>query len=151
MATTYKLIQRRDMHKGATEGAKLYYAQAKSSGVSGMDRLCMLINERSTVSSADVKAVLDSLIFVIKLELSDGKIVQLGEFGNFRVTFGSEGSKEEKDFVTSKIRRPKYTFSPGKALRDQAKIMSFERVDAKKAIEIPVKPNTGGEEKPGGL
>jgi len=151
MATTYKLIQRRDMHKGATEGDKLYYAQAKSNGVSSMDRLCMLINERSTVSSADVKAVLDSLIFVIKLELSDGKIVQLGEFGNFRVTFGSEGAKEEKDFVTSKIRRPKYTFSPGKALRDQAKIMSFERIEAKKATETPVTSDAGGDEKPGEL
>ena len=36
MATTYKLVQRRDMHKGATEGDKLYYAQAKSTGTSDM-------------------------------------------------------------------------------------------------------------------
>ena len=36
MATTYKLVQRRDMHKGATEGDKLYYAQAKSTGTSDL-------------------------------------------------------------------------------------------------------------------
>ena len=93
MATTYKLVQRRDMHKGATEGDKLYYAQAKSTGTSDMERLCSMIGERSCVSSADVKAVLDSLIYVMKLEMSDGKIVQLGEFGNFRITFGSEGRR----------------------------------------------------------
>ena len=43
MATTYKLVQRRDMHKGATEGDKLYYAQAKSTGTSDMERLCSMI------------------------------------------------------------------------------------------------------------
>lgn len=135
MATTYKLIQRKDMHKGAAAGAKLYYAQAKSTGTSGMERLCSMISERSTVSSADVKAVLDSLIYVMKLELSDGKIVQLGEFGNFRITFGSEGTKEMKEFNTTKIRRPKYTFAPGKALRSQAKVLEFERVTVKKEEE----------------
>ena len=124
MATTYKLVQRRDMHKGATEGDKLYYAQAKSTGTSDMERSC--------VSSADVKAVLDSLIYVMKLEMSDGKIVQLGEFGNFRITFGSEGTKVEKDFNATKIRRPKYTFSPGKALRSQAKVLRFEKVSVEK-------------------
>ena len=81
MATTYKLVQRRNMHKDAPAGSKLFYAQAKSMGTSGMERLCSMISERSTVSSADVKAVLDSLIYVMKLELSDAKIVQLGEFG----------------------------------------------------------------------
>lgn len=128
MATTYKLVQRRDMHKGATAGSKLYYAQAKSLGTSGMERLCSMISERSTVSSADVKAVLDSLIYVMKLELSDGKIVKLGEFGNFRVTFGSDGTVTEKEFNATKIRSPKYTFAPGKALRDQAKVLTFEKV-----------------------
>lgn len=135
MATTYKLVQRRDMHKGATAGTKLYYAQAKSTGTSGMERLCSMISERSTVSSADVKAVIDSLIYVMKLEMSDGKIVQLGEFGNFRITFGSEGTKEVKDFNATKIRRPKYTFAPGKALRSQAKDLQFKRVTVEKEVE----------------
>ena len=94
--------------------------------------VCSMIGERSCVSSADVKAVLDSLIYVMKLEMSDGKIVQLGEFGNFRITFGSEGTKVEKDFNATKIRRPKYTFSPGKALRSQAKVLRFEKVSVEK-------------------
>ena len=121
MATTYKLVQRRDMHKGATEGDKLYYAQAKSTGTSDMERLCSMIGERSCVSSADVKAVLDSLIYVMMLEMSDGTIVQLGE-----------GTKVEKDFNATTSRRPKYTFSPGKALRSQAKVLRFEKVSVEK-------------------
>lgn len=146
MATTYKLVQRRNMHKDAPQGSKLFYAQAKSIGTAGMERLCAMISERSTVSSADVKAVLDSLIYVMKLELSDAKIVQLGEFGNFRVTFGSAGTETEKEFNATKIRRPKYTFTPGKALREQAKILTFEKV-------VPEKPKEegGSGEKPDDL
>lgn len=113
MATFYKLVQRNDLHKGAPENAKLFYAQAKAAGTSDLGRLCDMINERSTVSSADVKAVLDSLVYVMKRELSDGRIVQLGEFGNFRITFGSIGVPVEKDFHASMIRRPKYTFTTG--------------------------------------
>ena len=71
MATTYKLVQRRDMHKGATEGDKLYYAQAKSTGTSDMERLCSMIGERSCVSSADVKAVLDSLCLLYTSDAAD--------------------------------------------------------------------------------
>ena len=107
-----------------------------------MERLCSMISERSTVSSADVKAVLDSLIYVMKLELSDSKIVKLGEFGNFRVTFGSDGTVTEKEFNATKIRRPKYTFVPGKALREQAKVLTFEKV-------VPEKPKeASGDDRP---
>lgn len=142
MATTYKLVQRRNMHKGAPAGSKLFYAQAKSTGTCVMDRLCSMIGERSCVSSADIKAVLDSLIYVMKLELSDGKIVQLGEFGNIRMTFGSAGTETEKEFNASKIRRPKYTFTPGKALREQAKVLTFEKVTPTAA------PEQGGNDRP---
>ena len=38
----------------------------------------------------------------------------------------------EKDFNATKIRRPKYTFSPGKALRSQAKVLRFEKVSVEK-------------------
>ena len=96
-----------------------------------MERLCSMIGERSCVSSADVKAVLDSLIYVMKLEMSDGKIVQLGEFGNFHRSV-MRTKKVEKDFNATKIRRPKYTFSPGKALRSQAKVLRFEKVSVEK-------------------
>ncbi|MCC8153770.1 MAG: hypothetical protein LIP01_05870 [Tannerellaceae bacterium] len=71
--------------------------------------------------------MLDSLIYVIKLELSDGKIVRLADLGNFRLTFGSEGTETEKEFTSACIRRPKYTFVPGKALRDQAQIIKYEK------------------------
>lgn len=138
MAVQYKLIPRKDLHKGAGENDKLFYAQAKSSGTCDVERLCGMISERATVSSADVKAVLDSLNYVMRVELSDGKIVQLGEFGNFRLTFGSEGKIEEKEFSSANIRRPKLKFSPGKTLRNMIKTVDFVKCTPEVIVkEIP--------------
>ena len=90
MAQGYKLVLR-PSEPGVKDSKKLYYAVSKSTGFTDIRRLCKLIAARSTVSSADVKAVLDNLNYVLDLELQDGRIVQLGEFGNFRITVGSEG------------------------------------------------------------
>ena len=114
------------------KAAGKYYAQVVLAPEMTQRQIIDQIADRCTVTGSDVKAVLDSLIYVMKLEMSDGKIVQLGEFGNFRITFGSEGTKVEKDFNATKIRRPKYTFSPGKALRSQAKVLRFEKVSVEK-------------------
>lgn len=50
-----------------------------TNGYTEEDSLYDLIAARSTVSSADVKVVLDSLNFVLDRELRAGYIVQMGE------------------------------------------------------------------------
>ncbi|MEG1545251.1 MAG: hypothetical protein RR382_12140, partial [Tannerellaceae bacterium] len=97
MAQGFKLVQR--MSKpGVKDSEKKFYAVSKNNGTSGLKHLCKMIGARSTVSSADVKAVLDSLNFVMDMELQEGRIVQLGEFGNFRMSVSSDGVVETKDF-----------------------------------------------------
>ncbi|MCD7931198.1 MAG: HU family DNA-binding protein [Tannerellaceae bacterium] len=127
MKNFYKLISRRNLYKNARPGSRLYYAQAKSNGRSNLTYLCSIISARSTVTSADVKAVLDSLVYVLSTELASGRIVELGEFGNFRVTIGSIGTETPEAFTKACLRRPKIIFHPGKELRDLLKTLRFER------------------------
>ncbi|MCD7936902.1 MAG: HU family DNA-binding protein [Tannerellaceae bacterium] len=127
MALSYKLISRRNLAKDAPADSRLYYAQTRATGEATLSEICSLIQERSTVSSADVKAVLDSLIFVMKHELANGRIVRLTDFGSFRITFGSTGTETEEEFTSACIRRPKYTFTPGPELRDRAKTLRYEK------------------------
>ena len=101
---------------------------AKSNGTSSLKHLCKLIAARSTVSSADVKAVLDNLNFVMDLELQEGRIVQLGEFGNFRLSVSSDGVTDQKDFDNSLLRKPKIVFTPGSELRETKKTTEFTKV-----------------------
>ena len=72
MSVKYKLIQRKDMSTDAGPGSKLYYAQAVSAGEMTLDELCEDIAESSTVTSADVKAVLDRLGWILSKNLKAG-------------------------------------------------------------------------------
>lgn len=146
MAQNYKLVEK--MTKpGDKTSARKFYVVAKSNGLSDLPYLCKLISARSTVSSADVKAVLDSLNYVLDLELQSGRIVQLGEFGNFRLSVSSEGAETVKAFDGSMLRKPKIIFTPGAPLRETKKTLEFSRITSQESEDAggnaPVK---GGED-----
>lgn len=132
MSQGYKLVKRRSK-PGDKQSAKKYYAVTKSNGVSDLTYLCKLISARSTVSSADVKAVLDSFNYVLDLELQQGRIVQLGEFGNFRLSVGSEGADTEEEFDSSMLRSPKIVFTPGAYLQESKKTTEFSKLPGEKS------------------
>ena len=104
MAQGFKLVLR-PSKPGEKDSEKKFYAVSKTNGTSSMKTLCKLISARSTVSSADVKAVLDNLNFVLDMELQEGRIVRLGDFGSFRISVSSDGVTDKKDFNTSMLQK----------------------------------------------
>lgn len=116
---------------GAEKDSVKNYAIAKTSGTSDLNKLCKLICSRSTLSSADVKAVLDSLNWAMDLELSSGNVVQLGEFGNFRMSINSEGTNTPEDFDATKIKGARIIFSR-LALRTTRNEVNFEPLEVTK-------------------
>ena len=127
------------------------YAIPKYSGYADLAHLCKLISARCTASSADVKAVLDSLLFVLDLELQAGRIVQLGELGNFRLSLSSEGTAERDDFSESKLRKARVIFTPGEALRTTVETTSFAAFTPEATDEVEEGGGEEEEERPGGL
>jgi predicted histone-like DNA-binding protein len=69
------------------------------------------------VSGADIRAVLYGLVDVITDELSDGRIVRLGDLGSLRISISSEGKDTIAEVDSSSIRSAKYIFSPGSRLK----------------------------------
>jgi predicted histone-like DNA-binding protein len=134
MALKFRKVARKVLN-GDEKGAIRYYAVAKSAGLSGVDKICKLISARSTVSSADVKAVFDSLAWAMDMELSSGNVVQLGELGNFRLSISSVGMTTKEEVNASKIRKARIIFSPGAVLRNTKQSVSFEALD----VEVEVK------------
>lgn len=139
MSLKYRKVQRKVM-AGLDAGKTKTYAIAKSRGYSDMERLCDLVAQRSSMSSADVKSILDSLNWVIGFELKYGSIVQVGEFGNFRLSLSSEGTENEEDFNGHMIKRSRIIFTPGKSLRQTNDQVSFE------SDEEPKEPDEEGTE-----
>jgi hypothetical protein len=58
--------------------------------------------------------------------LTRGGILQLGDFGSFRVTFSSKGAEEKGKFSTETI-VPKISFLPGVDLKRQLEAMKFQQ------------------------
>ena len=125
MALKYRTFQV-ELLFGNEAGKKKTYAVAKANGYCDMEKLCNLVSARSSISSADVKAVVDSLNWAMDLELKSGNIVQLGEFGNFRMSIRSKGADTEEEFNASHIKKARIIFSPGAGLRSTQANMHYE-------------------------
>lgn len=84
---------------------KTYQARINSAGTVDTENLCNMISSRSTVSSADVKATLDSLNFYFDHYLSLGYSIQLDELGIFSLGLKSERNKdsEKEDALSVKV------------------------------------------------
>ena len=142
MAVNYKLVSRPNLGKDAVTNPKKIYAQAVTNGYVQFDELCEDIAETCTLTSADVKAVLDRMNYMLHKSLKAGRIVQLGELGNFRMAVGSTGSLTEKEFTNEQIKKPRIVFTPGKALQTTRKITLFERNTI--STDKPVDGGDGG-------
>ncbi|WP_278626524.1 HU family DNA-binding protein [Parabacteroides gordonii] len=141
MSVKYKLVQKKDLTKGAADDAKRYYASAPVSGTMDFDSICELIADRSTASDGDVALVVLGLIRAMEEALLRNEVVQLGRLGNFRLSIGSSGTVEEKDFLASMIRKPKIIFTPGDKLRAMIEKVSLERID-----KAPEQTGSNGED-----
>ena len=122
MAVKFKVVKRKVLN-GAEKDSVKNYAIAKTSGTSDLNKLCKLICSRSPLSS---------LNWAMDLELSSGNVVQLGEFGNFRMSINSEGTNTPEDFDATKIKGVRIIFFPGSALRTTRNEVNFEPLEVTK-------------------
>ena len=127
------------------------FASPVYNGYTEIEDLCKAISERSALSSADVKAVLDSLNYVLDLELRGGRIVRLGELGHFRMPFSSRGiDPAEKFNVSTDITGARIIFTPGKSLKSSRDNASFTLAKEITHVDSEVIDEEGGGT-PGGV
>jgi len=124
MPIPFKVIQR-GQPGVAGGGTKKYYASNVTTGETDIESLTTKIEKISTVSGADIRAVLYAMVDVAVDELADGKIVRLGDLGSIRVSISSEGHEEEKDVSASSVKGQKTLFTPGSKIKNMLKTLSF--------------------------
>lgn len=127
---------------GVKDSGFKYAARSVNQGKTDLTALCQQISSRSSLSSADVKAVLDSLNYVMDYELKQGRIVQFDSFGNFRLSVSSDRVDEKKDFDASLLRKPKIIFTPSRSLQETRKTAKFTLLTEKD------NSSDGGDDKP---
>ena len=109
-----------------------------------LDKIAELIEKRSTVSSADIKAVLDALQFEILNALEEGFSVRLGDVGSFRATLTSRSADSAEAFLPSNIKGIRVRFTPSAKLNEE---LTPDKVSVVRMAEAP----DAGADEEGGL
>ena len=137
MAVKFKVVEMGNPSK--PEAPKKFYPRVSSTGEISLRDLSKELSLQSTVSPADVLAVLESLLEAVPRHLGRGNIVRLGDFGSFNLIITGEG-QETADKVTSKtIDSCKVQFRPGKEVKNQLGTISYEKL-AGVEIATPEEP-----------
>ena len=126
MSVKFNVTPRKDPRDQASEPK--YYATVKSNGRVDTHGVARSINSMSTVSSVDTAAVLEAFLTVVPDQLADGRIVELGDFGSFRLSVSSEGAATPEEFTSRHITDVRVIFSPGKRFKGVLNNAEFQKV-----------------------
>ena len=106
-----------------------YYPQAAPTTPVTLAQIIKRIEKRSTVSSSDVKAVLDALQYEVIEALENGNTVRLGDIGSFRLTIKAEGAvtaREAKGMGAKLIKQVNVQFTKSTVMRDSFDVRNLD-------------------------
>lgn len=81
--------------KANQSGKKLYYPSVRLTGNVGTDQVAREIAQLSSLTTGDVKNVIDNLVLVVARHLQASESVTLNGFGSFRYTLNKKGEGVE--------------------------------------------------------
>lgn len=110
------------------EEGPLYYAVAQSNGEATIDWMSKRISQLCTVTRPDVLGVLAALQIVFIEAIQMGRLVRLGDIGDFRVTLRSTGVEKKERYSLSNIRKARLVYAPGSAISEALLTLNYEEV-----------------------
>ncbi len=119
------------------EDGKKAYACAQYTTKLSLKALSQRISLQTTLTRADVYAVIVAAVDNVILALREGNLIELGELGTFRLSLMSTGAASVKEFTTKNIIGAKVLFSPGEDLRN-FEGLEFELVPSR-AMQVKMK------------
>lgn len=124
MALKYRIVERQN----ALTKTLQYYAQVEPVEPLTLQDIVEGIEKTSTVSSADIKAVLDALQFEVIRALKGGQSVRLGDLGSFRPTLTSRSALSAEAFTRDNLKGVRVQFTPSGRMRTE---LALDRVSVR--------------------
>ncbi len=109
-------------------GVKKHYAIPVHGKEISLEGLTKGIEKTSTVSGADIRAVLYAMVEEAVAGLSDGRIIRLGDLGSLRITLSSEGKDTPEEVTAQSVKKAGVIFTPGKKLQEMLHNAKFTKV-----------------------
>ena len=104
-----------------------FYANIIGDGKTTLQDLAKHASAISTVSKADILAVLESTFAKIADDIAEGKIVYVGEYFTLQAGGSSTGEAMAEDVTAANIKSVKAIFRPGKMIKDALKLASYQK------------------------
>jgi predicted histone-like DNA-binding protein len=109
-------------------GVKKFYASPVQGREISLEDLTRAIEKTSTVSGADIRAVLYATVEEAVDGLSEGRIIRLGELGSLRITLSSEGKYTAEEVTAAAVKKASVIFTPGKKLQEMLRNAKYTKV-----------------------
>ena len=134
MAVSYSLVKYVPKF-GKNAGKGKFYARAQVNEKTSLKKFSKMIAMQTTVTYADVTAVLVSAVENLILELQRGNQVEFGDLGKFRLQIVSDGADSAADFKSdTHIKGVNVQYAPGPELYSVFQNMEFVQV-ASRAVQ----------------
>jgi predicted histone-like DNA-binding protein len=128
MSLLYNKVERGNP---ANPGApKLWYLILKSMGLVKEKEVAKRVADETTLNPKEAEFAIYQLFKVVTDYLLNGKTVQLGELGTFRLTVHSEGAATEADVTATQIKNVTVRFTASEALKEALKKATFTAVES---------------------
>lgn len=98
-----------------------YFAAKVSSGTTDFNQLCSNISEKCSMTSSDVKGVLEALIKEFELELLYGRSIRFGDLGIFSASVTSDVVATKEELEPHMVRVNTITYLPSPRIKDLIK------------------------------
>jgi len=125
MSVKYNVVERGNPSK--PEEPKKFYPSIQSSGRLTLRELAEEAADRSTLTTADILAAVESFLAIIPKELAKGNIVELGDFGSFWLKTNSEGVEAAENVRADQISTVLPRFNPGKQFKRTLEAIIFNK------------------------
>jgi len=125
MSVKYNVVERGNPSK--PEEPKKFYPSIQSSGRLTLRELADEAADRSTLTTADILAAVESFLAIIPKELAKGNIVELGDFGSFWLKTNSEGVEAAENVRADQISTVLPRFNPGKQFKRTLEAIIFNK------------------------
>ena len=115
------------------DAAPKAYATSQINGELTLKQLGNRVSSQTTVSRADVVAVLTATVDNLLEALTEGKQVDFGELGKFRLQIASIGTEELPDFTAAHNPGVNIQYVPGEDLKTIFGTLEFQPVASRAA------------------
>lgn len=114
-------VEKKTLNLGKRKGQQVYYAKQVDHQKLPLSVIVERISASTSLATSDVHAAIIALSEVVHQELSQGRSVDLGQLGLFKVGISAKMMDRPEEVTAATLRTPRVRFFPKDGMRQAAR------------------------------